>query len=312
MKNGIPKPQICEQDWRKMKPNEVGRVCQKCEKTLLDLSKFNWHQIKSIHSFSQVPVCAKYTKKQLEFWGQEVPLSVNRFNFFTRLLLFISFILKPQNQANSRLAEETLHSQIPIMPFIPSLFVSTTEPQTEAQLQDNFIKHNSQELNNQKLDNQGHNQQNDCQERAISNYSGDKIFEEDSVRIKGFILDSASEAFEAEILLVTVELPYLTTKPDRNGFFKFVLSKSSFDYQNDSLLFLVRRSGYENSYFRIDKKQIMSKEGIFQTYTGLKTEYSESSSAFYPAEPTFWKKFTNIILSPFRWLGRLFKKTNIP
>ena len=86
---GIPKPKHCDQDWLDMTPTEGGRVCGKCEKTIVDFTKMKWNQIDSIQKENNNGVCGMYTNRQLDNWGQEP----SRFGRFGKTAATSSLIL---------------------------------------------------------------------------------------------------------------------------------------------------------------------------------------------------------------------------
>lgn len=55
----------CDQQWEKMTPTDKGRICGKCEKTIIDFRSFSPIQIAQMHTFSPEPVCGLYTSHQL-------------------------------------------------------------------------------------------------------------------------------------------------------------------------------------------------------------------------------------------------------
>lgn len=56
--------QPCQQAWEDMKPLEQGRLCQQCNKVLIDFRKKSDREIAEIHAFSKEPVCGLYIPQQ--------------------------------------------------------------------------------------------------------------------------------------------------------------------------------------------------------------------------------------------------------
>jgi len=64
MKISIPKP--CHEDWNAMLPEEKGRFCLKCTKTVVDFSNQSKDQIKSFFKESTGKVCGRFSLNQVE------------------------------------------------------------------------------------------------------------------------------------------------------------------------------------------------------------------------------------------------------
>lgn len=75
----MKKPLNCEQNWLNMKPTEGGRVCGKCEKTIVDFSEMSWKEVLNVQSNNDYSLCGMYSKKQLEHWGHEPPNSLKNY-----------------------------------------------------------------------------------------------------------------------------------------------------------------------------------------------------------------------------------------
>ncbi len=56
----------CNQFWDEMTPNERGRVCEKCQNTIIDFRNLTDKEVAEIHVFSKGKVCGLYNKEQLE------------------------------------------------------------------------------------------------------------------------------------------------------------------------------------------------------------------------------------------------------
>lgn len=57
----------CHQYWEEMPENEKGRLCLKCNNTIIDFRKSTDAEIAHTHIFSEQKVCGLYRKDQLEF-----------------------------------------------------------------------------------------------------------------------------------------------------------------------------------------------------------------------------------------------------
>lgn len=55
----------CDQIWEKMTPAEQGRICQKCQQTIIDFRHYSSLEIARKHAFTAGRVCGLYTKEQL-------------------------------------------------------------------------------------------------------------------------------------------------------------------------------------------------------------------------------------------------------
>ena len=83
----IPKP--CHEDWSKMTPNEKGRFCQSCSKTVVDFSKMNVEEIQDyIHKNKNERICGHINQNQLNAINLKIPEAVFNQNLsFHRLFL---------------------------------------------------------------------------------------------------------------------------------------------------------------------------------------------------------------------------------
>lgn len=83
----IPKP--CQEDWSKMTPNEKGRFCQSCSKTVVDFTKMNIEDIQTfIHHNKEKRICGHIKQSQLNSINLKIPETVfNQTLSFHRLFL---------------------------------------------------------------------------------------------------------------------------------------------------------------------------------------------------------------------------------
>jgi len=88
----IPKP--CHEDWDKMNPNEKGRFCNLCNKTVVDFTKMNKDEI---HTYFKQNVaqktCGHFKVSQLDTKQTEKPSVFKRINYLATLVfgLFLPF-----------------------------------------------------------------------------------------------------------------------------------------------------------------------------------------------------------------------------
>jgi len=63
----IPKP--CHEDWTAMTPNEQGRHCNVCCKTVMDFTGMNDEEVKYffIKKKKEAPVCGRFKNEQLQY-----------------------------------------------------------------------------------------------------------------------------------------------------------------------------------------------------------------------------------------------------
>jgi len=77
MKHKITIPEPCHENWDKMTPNENGRFCASCSKTVIDFSKMLPEEIQ--HFFIQnrnEKICGRFKKSQLETITIQIPSRV--------------------------------------------------------------------------------------------------------------------------------------------------------------------------------------------------------------------------------------------
>lgn len=113
----IPKPKQCGQDWGKMIPVDGGRICQACEKRVVDFSELKWPEIEKIQRESDLSTCGKYSQKQLEYWGQTPPTiktSINKtlFASLAAVLVGVSWPVKVDAQSEKVEQRENSNSTI--------------------------------------------------------------------------------------------------------------------------------------------------------------------------------------------------------
>ena len=62
----LTKIQRCEQVWEDMREHGCGRICQQCEKTIIDFREMSNEEVANVHIFSREAVCGVYRPEQLE------------------------------------------------------------------------------------------------------------------------------------------------------------------------------------------------------------------------------------------------------
>lgn len=65
-KINLEKLKKCDQVWEDMTPNEQGRICTKCQNTIIDFRALTDKEVAEIHMFSEGRVCGLYRKDQLQ------------------------------------------------------------------------------------------------------------------------------------------------------------------------------------------------------------------------------------------------------
>lgn len=88
----IPKP--CHENWETMLPEQKGRFCEVCQKSVLDFTKITDQRI--LENLNQSEVCGKITLKQLDRINQKEsqnPLVPTSYIF--KISTFLSFLTTP-------------------------------------------------------------------------------------------------------------------------------------------------------------------------------------------------------------------------
>lgn len=101
----ILKPNHCDQNWLEMTPTNGGRICEKCNKRIVDFSKMNWAQIERIQNQNNNAVCGMYNHKQLENWGHELPTFSNSIKKAASITGLTVFMALPSNAQTTKQAE---------------------------------------------------------------------------------------------------------------------------------------------------------------------------------------------------------------
>lgn len=61
----LSKLKKCDQVWVEMPESERGKICQKCQQTIIDFRKLNDSEVAELHIFNEGKVCGLYRKDQL-------------------------------------------------------------------------------------------------------------------------------------------------------------------------------------------------------------------------------------------------------
>lgn len=88
----IPKP--CHEDWNLMTPNQKGRFCKTCVKTVIDFTKKNNNQLHDFFSnTTNENICGVFNKKQLDSITIEIPQETFNYKYsFNKLFILALFL----------------------------------------------------------------------------------------------------------------------------------------------------------------------------------------------------------------------------
>ncbi|MES2726159.1 MAG: energy transducer TonB [Bacteroidota bacterium] len=92
MKINIPKP--CHENWSNMTPNEQGRFCVSCQKTVLDFT--NWNTLDIQNYFAKYygqKICGRFNNEQLAKINIQIPSTVFSFIPPVRKFALVLFIV---------------------------------------------------------------------------------------------------------------------------------------------------------------------------------------------------------------------------
>jgi CarboxypepD_reg-like domain len=88
----------CNQVWDDMLESERGRICQKCQETIIDFRNLKKSEIAEIHTFTNGKVCGLYRKEQLRGIEDSDKLTLRFKSIFVGILGFIA-TLNTKSQA---------------------------------------------------------------------------------------------------------------------------------------------------------------------------------------------------------------------
>jgi len=97
----IPTP--CHEDWEKMTPNERGRFCAHCQKTVVDFTKWTDTALYDFFSKQTAHVCGRFAEHQLDH-EIKIPLQPHSrlYKIFVGLGLTLIFTQLPKSEAKIR------------------------------------------------------------------------------------------------------------------------------------------------------------------------------------------------------------------
>ncbi|MCD2258564.1 energy transducer TonB [Psychroserpens luteolus] len=88
----IPKP--CHENWSKMTPNEKGRFCQSCSKTVVDFTKMNMNEVQAfIHHNKDQRICGHIKQNQLDAINLQVSETVFEQHMSFHKLFLLALLL---------------------------------------------------------------------------------------------------------------------------------------------------------------------------------------------------------------------------
>ncbi|BAO75240.1 energy transducer TonB [Winogradskyella sp. PG-2] len=88
----IPKP--CHEDWSKMTPNEKGKFCQSCSKTVVDFTKMEVDEIQDyIHRNKDQRICGHIKQSQLNAINLRIPETVFKKTLSFHRLFLLALLL---------------------------------------------------------------------------------------------------------------------------------------------------------------------------------------------------------------------------
>lgn len=96
----------CDQLWENMTPTEKGRICEKCQETIIDFRNYTELEIARTHTFTDGIVCGLYTKEQLKQPTPPRPRKRKTVNalYFSLLGFFLS------DNVNAQAPEKTVQT----------------------------------------------------------------------------------------------------------------------------------------------------------------------------------------------------------
>jgi hypothetical protein len=101
MSNDIRIPNLCNEDWNKMTPNDNGRFCDTCKLTVVDFTKMSDGQIKN-YLLNKGYVCGRFDCTQIDISHQSTlellhkkakKINLKPLRWLALLLLFIPVII---------------------------------------------------------------------------------------------------------------------------------------------------------------------------------------------------------------------------
>jgi len=121
----LPKPKYCGLNWLEMTPTDGGRICGQCDKKIIDFSKMSWTEIEKLQQKNNNTLCGMYNPKQLDNWGQEIPVKTNSIlKAISITSLTISFVTSSYGQTinssdslviQGKIIDETTSEELPFV-----------------------------------------------------------------------------------------------------------------------------------------------------------------------------------------------------
>ena len=96
---------LCDERWEDMTPNERGRLCANCAKTIIDFRQMSNGDIARTHAFSEESVCGVYRPEQMRLPKKKPP----RYRINKRVSLFMAslgFLFSEQVKAQEPVPKE--------------------------------------------------------------------------------------------------------------------------------------------------------------------------------------------------------------
>lgn len=102
----------CDQRWDKMPENDLGRICTKCQHSIIDFRNKSKGEIAKAHIFSETKVCGLYSKDQLKTSSKEKSKSRLTTYSASVYLSLIGFISLPSAVSAQREKPRVVQSPI--------------------------------------------------------------------------------------------------------------------------------------------------------------------------------------------------------
>ncbi len=120
----IPKP--CHENWENMLPEEKGKFCESCQKTVYDFTQTSDEKIQQIFEKENGNICGRFREDQLLHFSkfQNVVLRIERFsqNNFSKFGILISAVSLLMSISGCHKKEET----VGIVAFPPKIDADST------------------------------------------------------------------------------------------------------------------------------------------------------------------------------------------
>ncbi len=97
----------CDQVWAEMPENEKGRLCLKCNYTIIDFRDLTDSEVAAIHLFSKNKVCGLYSKEQMKKPRRKTNKLNNWSSLYIGLFTFLTFNSFGQKKVQQIKTEQT-------------------------------------------------------------------------------------------------------------------------------------------------------------------------------------------------------------